>query len=385
MFDRIYPDANSLLAAGWPRLSTDLRNTAELARVLEKALVLAEVVQRELEHHWLRQFDSEVATLTTNARQLESRLSTIGLPADSPLTLPERQRVLEQYRQHVDEVIRQCGFQSIPAPNPPTQQLIDMSLRRHPPFKEKDTGLRDTLILLSILDDLHRAGGQTGALVSRDKIFRAPEIAEMIRAAGVQLEIYDDLKAIYAALEAHLLGVVRELYELHRKLVTMQLEERLPEIERFISETLEIPPIEIGVFLGITSVSVDAIRVRQLRSVRTPGFLEHRPGEVINFAFDLDVDIHATVEMYPSAPQTALKAGQTVVPSLAALGTVLQGPIRQGTVYNRSVEVEATARVTDQKTYEDVRFVKARLIPQSLLSSLLVQPGPGEARAERAS
>src|SRR5262245_23803641 len=81
--DRIYLDANILIAAGWPRLSADLRNVTHMARPMKKQIVLCEVVRLELQHHWVEGYDSIAAehersrdSLTSKRRMLPKIVRT---------------------------------------------------------------------------------------------------------------------------------------------------------------------------------------------------------------------------------------------------------------------------------------------------------------------
>lgn len=54
-FDRIYLDSEPMIAAGWPRISTELLNVLRFANVLGIGVFLPEATREELEAHWLRQ------------------------------------------------------------------------------------------------------------------------------------------------------------------------------------------------------------------------------------------------------------------------------------------------------------------------------------------
>jgi hypothetical protein len=71
-FRRIYFDTSALREAGWPHVSARLEQLLSLARHLTVRAFLPEPVARELEEHWLREFDEKMARVKLNAAALRS-------------------------------------------------------------------------------------------------------------------------------------------------------------------------------------------------------------------------------------------------------------------------------------------------------------------------
>ena len=130
-----------------------------------------------------------------------------------------------------------------------------MAINRIPPFESytvsKDqsvvTGLQDTLILLSILEHLKDAPSGRFALATSDGIFQKPEVGELVKAHGVELEIFKTSRALFDELWNHVWSTVREEWQKEMDGVKAYLEAQKkqlaqavdPEIPVFHAETLD--------------------------------------------------------------------------------------------------------------------------------------------------
>ena len=360
---KLYFDSSVLIASGWPNVSAELERVLKLCPPLKIPLFIPDAVELELEEHWLRSFDEKV-------RQIESRLQAFTdhiasvVTAGATIGMPARERALQEYRQKVQEFKQHWGINGVPFTARPIEELVRMAALRHPPFKERDEGFRDAVILLSIVDHLRQKPEEIGAFVSLDAIFKREGVTELAKAAGTQVEIYGSLNEVFDRLKGLVDAAVTVLWQADQNRALAALENVLPEIGRFVPENLEVEESQLGLFYGAAR-ALSRIEVVRVKNIRTPLPVGRRPDEPVAISFDVDVKLHVVVERPPLPPPRVLKVGEELSPLAGlSLAAALGGPTRTEEVVERVAEIEALATVVDNE-YRKVRLSSVRLQQQN--------------------
>lgn len=338
-FTAVYPDSNILIKAGWPEVSTELKNVLSLARVLKLDVFLLEPVEAELEAHWtrdLRKTQMEAAGKTENLSQV---LADVGLSAE--LKFPDDKEVLARYRAKVEEVIG-LGMQRVLGLTGNLGELFEMAIQQAKPFKEKGKGFQDAVILLTAANHLAKSKHKAGALVSRDDVFTQETVRRVAEAKGTSLFFYENLDAVYKLLLGEIAEKLKGFWEQDRKAAIAASTANLPAIEEFIVRNLEIP--ERILFTEI--IRLDKVEAVAVTKAETPLPFERSKEEPFKFSIDVAVRLHVVMRRGPSPwPETrALRVGEQPSPRSAVFEalTALQRVPEEG-ILERTVEVVLTA------------------------------------------
>jgi hypothetical protein len=115
------------------------------------------------------------------------------------------------------------------------------------------------------VDDLISSKGQLGALVSRDGVFQHPKIIEFTNTAGVQLQVFSSVRAVFDAVISEAVQSVKQVWDTASAEVKHSLESRIAEVEEFTRARLEIPPWNF--VIGARVVAVPEIKALDVQGV----------------------------------------------------------------------------------------------------------------------
>jgi hypothetical protein len=303
-FNRIYLDSNILIASNWPKLSAELENFFDLALLLDVKIVLPEALEIELEEHWIRNLVDVIA--------ITSR---------------------------------------------PISQLFRMAARHEAPFKEEGSGFQDAIIYLSVIDDLAQGSEHIGALVSQDSIFKTKkdELVGLAKSSSVELNLYHSVQEITEVLRTRLRTEMIKDWEDRNRLVANALNRRLKEIERFVSENLEISEAEFG--LGVKLVEFKGFRIKEMTNIQTPVIRKPDEPEKISFDLELEIDVAAEKRLIPAVPPAPrVRVGEkTPPPGPVRFGDIFAPPTVEEQKIPWMVEVEAVVPANDPE-YKNIEL-----------------------------
>jgi predicted nuclease with RNAse H fold len=199
-FKRLYLDTTVLRKSNWPHISAELSFLLESARNFGIEVFLPEVVEREREAQWFRDFTAASQKLDAAADKLAVSLGAVG--ADRAAIPNQNLDALKaRYRTQADEEKARGGIRTVPITARPITELLKMAVERIPPFQQagdKVTGFQDTLILFSIIDDAKAAGATICAIVSDDDVFS--KIDHIARAERVILKHFRNTHDVWKLL-----------------------------------------------------------------------------------------------------------------------------------------------------------------------------------------
>lgn len=371
MFNRLYFDTSELVASGWPRLSADLENVLRVIRSANIAAFIPIGVEIELERKWHRELTERISKAKSAAQAVEAHFDGVR-DVSVPFDLPDGGGALDEYRRAVEELKGKHGMRTVPFTARPLSEIFEMAALRHPPFKQgkDDVGFRDAVIFLSVVDDLVAAKGQVGALVSRDDAFHDPKVVEFATRAGAQLQLFRSVEMLFDSLMHEVADYVGAQWKATTADVQRRLQARLHDIEKFITDTLEVPEWGFGLGTGVIAVPrIDAIAVV---SVRLP--IELRSVERVRWSFDVQAKLHVKIERWLNVqPPRKLRVGpeETVSELLASLKAIDDVIPAESPIFSRpteNLEVLRLMRVeaSSDPKYQEFTFESASLVVEGV-------------------
>jgi hypothetical protein len=145
MLTHVALDTETLFGGGWPHPSVDLENLVAACQALGIPVLLSSVTLTEAETIWLERNGDKLA---------KARASIIDISRDfegllPDVAFPNREALRAAYRAAVEQVRDRWLWQEVPGPQMTAQEIVELSARHAPPFRGKDTGFRDSYMLMS--------------------------------------------------------------------------------------------------------------------------------------------------------------------------------------------------------------------------------------------
>jgi hypothetical protein len=188
----IYFDTEPLRGAGWPHASRRMQQLAQVAKEKGIRLCIPTPVERELEQQFVREFD-RIRSKSNDANKALTRFGFVASP------IPDEPEMLARYRDVVERYKKELGLSSVACTERSIQQFYEDAVNRSAPFGvDKDTGIKDAVILHSVLDDLQKTTGSLAYFVSADQDHGTSETY----VDDKTLLLYRDLDTVIAALTA---------------------------------------------------------------------------------------------------------------------------------------------------------------------------------------
>lgn len=176
----VIADTNPLQSQGWDLASGSMRIVEHECREGRFALYVPEVVLSELKAHGAVEARTAATRYTQDARTLQQLGELPGLADPVALTAA--------YPARLDRRVTEFAATVVPIPDVAHSQLLERALLKRKPFGEKkDTGYKDTLIWLTVLEVIREHGAPV-AFITSDGDFRDGE--------DLAQDLRDDLASI---------------------------------------------------------------------------------------------------------------------------------------------------------------------------------------------
>ncbi len=161
----LYFDSNILRKWGWPDPSARLLETLAKAAGINVASGLVDLVRRELTEGWIRDTVRARISLAEKAREYSRRVQGLSEVPEVPRLPP-----IEQMREHLANVTATFAalFRIVPTSKQPVEYYMNLAMSRGGAFVEGGRGFNDTVILVSIVEDMAAHGIASAILVSED-------------------------------------------------------------------------------------------------------------------------------------------------------------------------------------------------------------------------
>jgi hypothetical protein len=267
---RIYFDSNC--AFGWPVVSKDFHWVTTLSRWLSIELCWPEAVEIELEAQFVRCIKEESEKITTGEKRIIKRLRGVEAGVASRFEV-DLESVIGAYRQKTAKLKADLGIQPISTVGPILAEIVRQAAHRTPPFEEFPrskstavTGFQDAVILSSILADLADRPC-SAAFASQDSVFSGASIKAQIQDRGLDLWVYEHLKALGDELWDRVAPAIRDGWEQDFVRAGEAVEANLVSIEGELLNIIDLK--EIGKGESAEVIQVRSLKIKKLTTVTT--------------------------------------------------------------------------------------------------------------------
>jgi len=397
-FRRIYFDTNVLLENGWPSLSSRLANVLSFSKGLGVTLHIPEVVYAELAACRRRDYISEQQQAASKVRNLRAQLSELNVDPSAVQEVPDvLTAALNGYCDIVEGLKQEFTVCGLPTIN--MADLVAKAAGYELAFEDNDKGFKDTLIFLSVVEDLkHASPALSAVFVSKDGVFRQrrDELEAWALAEGSSL-LCSTFDEVQVALEHRQNAQMRARIEEDRKTAEDAVNLRLAEIQKWLDENLDALNLKVWSPLLFSALEAYRVDVQKVLSVSPQYNPKRRSGERAKLSFDIQGLLSVT-NISRSAMRTLLSQRNPTSPSeppplrgVAQRATTsrrlvrypssfeipMSQPVPVGEKLNQVIEIEAEATFQNG-TYTDFKYLTANVKPDVVpIMPITLQPaGP---------
>ena len=289
-FTSIYFDTNILVGHPWPRTSAALERILSLCKSLKVAVFIPQVVEIELENRWVRDYESSCDGVRSSLRDYRKYHQILEVQTASP-ELVESSKALAAYRDRVEHLKKHWSIGVVPTPSIPLVNLLQMASRREVAFEDKGAGFQDSLVFLSVLEQM-RGSNATGELVSNDGIFdrRRVELAQLAGETGCQIVFFRSTDEIGQALELRESAKIQELIKKDEERALHTLQAEIDNLRSWLTD--ELDGLQLRGSQGWSSDVFQVSRVNSFRlvSVKTPFPLDRNEGQSVSITITIAGD-----------------------------------------------------------------------------------------------
>jgi PIN domain len=237
----VFLDSQPISNGAGFRLSAAVEELLELAQALKVDVVVPEAVLVELQIQFQRELEKAIKD-ASEACQRAARVQR-GRYEAPPVDIPA---AVSRHAQEIVEFRKRFGVQVIPFTTRNNEELFRMAANRKRPFREAsktvtDAGFKDSVIYLSVVDDL-RAKARPAALVSLDTDYVG---AEALLERGMFL-LQATVSEMVEELRRRLNVKALEAADQRRRLADANLHangEQLQGLEKFAVDHFTIPDL----------------------------------------------------------------------------------------------------------------------------------------------
>lgn len=310
-------DASALIGAGWPHVAFELDDVIQTCNMLGVPVIIPSIVLTEVKAVWQRQTVGVVQRCRDSFSELARR--TPGLLDPTILTLPDDRKLKDAYAKAVRDVITRWKPTVAPLPNVSLRDAIGRSARHELPFRDTDSGFRDSLVIWSMLDGLEK--GAVLGLLAEDNFFASARALEMAKARGITLVVLKVRQEARAVIERMArITALREVFE-----ASARQEDRLLEaltkdkerVEAYVQQNLQVPEYPFGISGHVEAVHSVKLSEISGAHVRLPFETKERP----DASAELSVKVGVTISrMTPPTGPRSMAVGETVQEASSIFG-----------------------------------------------------------------
>lgn len=249
---RIYFDSNWLHK--WPFIANNLASLFRAANWMNTELYIPQTVEDELEEQFIRDLEASYGNTATGVKQLQ-RLCRDVIDLEFHIPKPAERDFREVFRARSQQIKNHFRISNIPLSQLTTGFLVEMAIRRKPPFEERKfdkdkggvVGLQDTVILYSVIEHLKsKKDDERNAFVSNDGTFHRPGIKEVVEKSGVTLELYKDVSDVWKDMFDHIWENIRTEWDAENEQIKLYLNENKDALVPQILSLLPVSELVAG-------------------------------------------------------------------------------------------------------------------------------------------
>jgi PIN domain len=279
---RIYFDTNPLYR--WPHIPSDIPSMLGVANWVGAELYMPKIVEDELEGQYVRSIEASYDKLNADVKELNKLCRNVMTP-DISGSEPMHDQVREAFRVRSEQLKAHFKISTIPIHEMTLATLIQMAINRDEPFEQIEisktkhvvVGLQDTAILFAIAKHMQTAAeGDRCAFLSNDDVFHRAGTKNILKSAGVKLEMFKKTSDLFNDLFEHVMDAIRTEWNAEMNQIEASLNE---EKEQLTSEILGlITTADIGRGIWKRTLEIKSFRITEFTQVKTElPESEHRP------------------------------------------------------------------------------------------------------------
>jgi hypothetical protein len=359
---RAYLETTVLCGSSWPPWSSRIEYAAELVKKLGGVLIVPDPVEREAEHHNLREISADYSEISGKLTRLPPSSRTA---LEKGLSSFDLEKVRNEYRELYGEWKRRLSIESCPLTTKSLDDFFAMAIAHEIPFSEEGRGFQDVVIYQSVLEDLARHPSSVGVLIAKDQRYRSEELRSRERAEGIQLRA-ETLEDAIKFLDSQSSEEQRRVREHEKGTAKAALLRLIPNIEQFVRENLVFTADSLNLTGDV--VAIEELKVTGIDDVAIAhsGEADTKARERrVTVVFNADLE----VRLINLTPRRRLSpTGIRAVDDPRVVGMELLTPSfgsreRRILTLAPKAEIDATA-IEDDRGYRDFAFKSVRLRPR---------------------
>lgn len=250
----LYFDSNVLRKWGWPDPSARLLEIIAKGSSVGVSPAMVELVQQELTEGWIRDTFQARRSLVDKIREYSRRAQGLGETAEPP-PLPTR----DQMREHLAKVTAKFStlFRAVQTSKQPAEYYMKLAMSRGGAFVEGGRGFNDTVILVSIVEDMAVQGVDSAILVSEDQGFQNDGIKQVT--AGKQLQVVRSIEQLDKIFDDLLSAKVHAYLRERKEKLIAAVKSQEDELVAFLRQNLSLTTEDFGL--------VDQVRKVDFREI----------------------------------------------------------------------------------------------------------------------
>jgi hypothetical protein len=240
-------DANALREGGWPRPNAKLEHLGELVRLFGCHFWAPAGAIEEVRGRAIRTAREAIETLAAAGAEAERR----GLVVK--ITHSAIEQVAERWDADSAGAVKALQLVVPEHSKRPIGEFFTRAVDRVAPFIENGAGFRDTVIYLSVVDEMSRMGLESAILVTRDADFkgcRSPVPTHTIRVMNLDTTI-DNFEALAKANEQARFQQAFALLAERREQATEAILAEAAAVEKLVADDFEIGQSDVPTLRGL--------------------------------------------------------------------------------------------------------------------------------------
>jgi hypothetical protein len=346
-------------------VSRDLAALFDMAMVSAVTVAVPEAVLRELRGQCLRESKEHRANAVF--RKLRDLVGRVDVPDAVEWTVLDQQ-LIEHFDARSAAMLADKNIRTVPLSERRATEYFAMFVERQPPFSEDGRGFGDTMILMSIIDDL-RTRGEDGVIVTADRHFSS--VSQIAKRFAVDLQALT-LDGVRQQLLGRLADAAINKYDRNLSALLRVLSDAQPQMRRFVEDNFELTDASFGLLGSILSTiqSLDRLESIKIHRVSTTPQLWklEEPNSSVALTISATALFLATVSRWPTRPPRVLRVGETgSEESAPEFGSA---PVTVQETFERPILINASVRSVRDEVFDELvlEAVAPNTSPPSLVA-----------------
>lgn len=283
-----YFDTNLVREGGWPEPTARLLETLAKAQRAGVVPCLVGLVRDELIEGLIRDLRSERNALVKDGQKFARR--TLGiLKIATPAPLPPDAELRAHITKETEKLLG--GFRAVTTTQQPTAFFSKLAISRGGAFVEGGKGFNDTVILVSVIEDMDREGIASAVLLSEDKGYQNEGMRQVV--GEIQLRVITSLDAFDKLLDQLLTAKVLDHIAQRKQRLFAAVESHREPLVEFLRKNLSLTGQDVGTTDKLRQIEL--LEVGKLIDVHSAPLILGQENREEN-TFSVDVALRFQVE-----------------------------------------------------------------------------------------